>query len=84
MSRAKKRDPKLFPEWLQMLQPKTSDGEESKGELSMTGRGKFGPCVVSTVNPHAHTHTHILLFPDYQSHHLPHIIDSQEPHDRAS
>ena len=42
MSRAKKRDPKLFPEWLQMLQPKTSDGEESKGELSMTGRGTFG------------------------------------------
>ena len=40
MSRAKKRDPKLFPEWLQLLQAKTDDGEESKGELSMTGRVK--------------------------------------------
>ena len=40
MSRAQKQNPKLFPEWLQLLQAKTDDGEESKGELSMSGRVK--------------------------------------------
>ena len=40
MSRAQKQNPKLFPEWLQLLQAKTDDAEESKGELSMTGRVK--------------------------------------------
>ena len=40
MSRAQKQNPNLFPEWLQLLQAKTDDGEESKGELSMTGRVK--------------------------------------------
>merc|ERR1712087_658669 len=40
MSRAEKQDPKLFPEWLQLLQPKTDDSETSKDDLSMTGRVK--------------------------------------------
>ena len=40
MSRAQKQNPNLFPEWLQLLQAETDDGEESKGELSMTGRVK--------------------------------------------
>ena len=37
MSRAQKENPKLFPEWLQLLQAKTGDIETSDGELSMTG-----------------------------------------------
>jgi len=40
MSRATKQNPKLFPEWLQLLQPKTDDDEAQKGYLSMTGRVK--------------------------------------------
>ena len=41
MSRERKADPALFPEWLQILRPKRDDGESTDRELSMTGRVKI-------------------------------------------
>ena len=40
MSRERKADPALFPEWLQILRPKRDDGESTDSDLSMTGRVK--------------------------------------------
>ena len=40
MSRQRKANEALFPEWLQILRPKRDDGESTDRELSMTGRVK--------------------------------------------